>query len=535
MRFGDNVKFAPVTARWRRVGLRSLYTFAINELGKPHAKGTPMAKNLEKLVLLHSNDMHGDFLAENVDKKLVGGVSRLSGYINKVRAEEPNVLYCIAGDMFRGSVIDSEYQGLSTIQIMNALGPDIVTIGNHETDYGLAHLLFIEKCATFPIVNANMYIKMNGQRLFKPCKVLNVGEGKHHIKVLFIGILTEQVIAQTKKDGLIGTMVSIEDAAEQVGKICNAYNAIDVDLTVLLTHIGWEEDHALAQMLDPAWGVDIIIGGHSHTFIDQPDLVNGVLIAQAGVGTDQIGRFDIMIDTDNNCVDSWKWQAVPIDDEHCPDTDPVVEEIIDGIKKQTDVKYGRIVSRFKRKLTHPKREEETELGDLMADIMQESFGTDIAFFGSGSIRNTQMGPVVTYQNLVECIPYAAKVWEIKMTGAQLKRAWVRINRDEALDGGHTEYYQLSKGCHMVYSRDKHEVTEFTLNGKPLVDDELYTVALQDFHYNNLEDGIDMTLEEVKANGTPRIICTSDQEVIEEYLAAHPLLNRHLEKRIVVTE
>ena len=72
-------------------------------------------KHLKKLTILHSNDMHGDFLAKRVDDKLLGGVSLLSGYINKVRNEEENVLYAIAGDMFRGSVIDSEYKGLSTI------------------------------------------------------------------------------------------------------------------------------------------------------------------------------------------------------------------------------------------------------------------------------------------------------------------------------------------------------------------------------------------------------------------------------------
>lgn len=105
-------------------------------------------KNLKKLTLLHSNDLHGDFLAERIDNKLVGGVSMLSGYINKVRAEEENVIYCIAGDMFRGSVIDAEYKGVSTIEIMNLLGPDVVTIGNHEVDYGLSHLLFIENVLT---------------------------------------------------------------------------------------------------------------------------------------------------------------------------------------------------------------------------------------------------------------------------------------------------------------------------------------------------------------------------------------------------
>ena len=65
-------------------------------------------KHLKKITILHSNDMHGDFLAKKIDDKLLGGVSLLSGYVNKVREEEEHVIYAIAGDMFRGSVIDSE-------------------------------------------------------------------------------------------------------------------------------------------------------------------------------------------------------------------------------------------------------------------------------------------------------------------------------------------------------------------------------------------------------------------------------------------
>ena len=103
-----------------------------------------MAGSRKKLTILHSNDLHGDFLAEKVDDKLIGGVSLLSGYVNKTRGEEANTIYCIAGDMFRGSVIDSEYHGVSTIEIMNTIAPDVITVGNHETDYGVAHLLFIE-------------------------------------------------------------------------------------------------------------------------------------------------------------------------------------------------------------------------------------------------------------------------------------------------------------------------------------------------------------------------------------------------------
>ena len=102
----------------------------------------------KRFCILHSNDMHGDFLAEGKDGgKSVGGLALLSAYINKVRREENNVLYMIAGDMVQGSLIDSEYKGISTMGIMNYLAPDVVTLGNHEFDYGLAHLLFLEKVA----------------------------------------------------------------------------------------------------------------------------------------------------------------------------------------------------------------------------------------------------------------------------------------------------------------------------------------------------------------------------------------------------
>ena len=120
---------------------------------------------IKKLTILHSNDLHGDFLPKETDGKETGGLSRLAGYVNKVRSERENVIYAIAGDMFRGSVIDSEYQGLSTIDLMNNLNPDVATIGNHEVDYGFAHLLFLEKCAKFPIVNANLFITMNNAAL----------------------------------------------------------------------------------------------------------------------------------------------------------------------------------------------------------------------------------------------------------------------------------------------------------------------------------------------------------------------------------
>ena len=107
--------------------------------------------NTKKFTILHSNDIHGDFLAEVADGKgdLIGGLSLLSGYINKVREEEENVLYIISGDMVQGSLIDLEYKGISTMEIMNYLAPDVVSLGNHELDYGHGEYVRRDDCAGY--------------------------------------------------------------------------------------------------------------------------------------------------------------------------------------------------------------------------------------------------------------------------------------------------------------------------------------------------------------------------------------------------
>ena len=306
--------------------------------------------NRKKFTILHSNDMHGDFLAEAQGKegKLIGGLALLSGYINKVRQEEENVLYVISGDMLQGSLIDTEYRGISTIEIMNYLAPDVITLGNHEFDYGLPHLLFLEKIANFPIVNANLYIKPYNKRVMRPYFIIK----KAGFDIMFIGIITEKVIDSIKQDKLTGSFVSLEEASREVGKITNAYKNDDIDLTILLTHIGFESDIQLARLLRPEWGIDLIIGGHSHTILEKPLEENGILISQAGVGTDQIGRFDIIVDDDTNSIIEYQWQLIPID-ENLADPDVKLMEYLNSFKEEVDRKYNTIFCKFVQTLTHP--------------------------------------------------------------------------------------------------------------------------------------------------------------------------------------
>jgi len=468
-------------------------------------------------------------LAEQIDDKLVGGVSMLSGYINQVRQTEKNVIYAIAGDMFRGSIIDSEYKGISTIEIMNALAPDIATVGNHELDYGIPHLLFIEKCAQFPIINANLFIKTNHARLFPPCYIMEL-DG---MKILFIGIITDVVLAQAKQDHLIGSFIGIEEAAQEVGRICNIYNRIDIDFTVLLTHIGFESDKELAAMLRPEWGVDLIIGGHSHTLMEQPYVVNDILIAQAGVGTDQIGRFDIVVNTDTNSIESYKWQCIPITDKYCP-IDEQIENLIRKYKSVTDQKYTRVITRFSCPLTHPQRNTETALGNLFADIFKNSLGIDIMLLGSGSIRGEKLGPIVDYGGLVEIFPYDDGVYMLRADGRTFRQIMRYLLRDDAFLGT-TEFYQLSQGLKLAYSRSNREIISLTYRGIEIADDDIFTIGLQNYHYCNLESFFGVSFEYVKTFGTPKMISTSCLDILAEYLNSHKAVRQDVEGRLTILD
>jgi 5'-nucleotidase len=481
-----------------------------------------------KFTILHSNDMHGDFFAEQAagGGPLTGGLPLLSGYLNRVRAEEENVIYAISGDMLQGSIIDSDFKGVSTIEIMNYLAPDIVGLGNHEVDYGVPHLLFLEKIANFPIVNANLYIKPFNKRMMRPHYIME----KAGFQILFTGILTEKALDSIKLDELIGTFVDIHEAADEVGRICNAYRNDDIDLTVLLTHIGFESDKELAAALDPAWGVDMIIGGHSHTVLEEPALVNGVLIVQAGTGTDQIGRFDIVVDDDTNSIVEWSWRLVPLK-AGIAEPDTRLTEFIDSFKDIVDRKYGVVICKFTEALTHPERCQETALGNLLADALAESLSLDVMLLGAGSVRVKALGPTVTLLDFMSCFPYDDSITRFTVTGATLKRMFAHWMRPENRCSGEGECYQVNAAVRSRYRDADQTLVSLEVRGEPVDDERSYTVGLQGYHVAKCGLYLGVTLAELEEAGPHKVVTTSAQQVLDEWLRAHPNVGRKVEGRM----
>jgi 5'-nucleotidase len=261
-------------------------------------------------------------------------------------------------------------------------------------------------------------------------------------------------------------------------------------------------------------------------------MVNGILIAQAGTGTDQIGRFDLEIDTDQNCVHSYKWTSIPISEETCP-KDLALEEVLSYYKVATEKKYSRIVTRLKRRLTHPSRYQETELGNLIADIFRESKNLDLMLLGSGSVRSTEMGPIVLLSDLTECFPYDDMMHRLLVKGSQLKRMIRYMLRDEVWEGSHCEFYQFSQGMRVVYDKASREFKEFSLGGEPVEDERIYKIGMQHFHYLNLEEFFNVPLKEIAENGAPKVVATSCREILDEYLSNHQNLDSQICGRLVV--
>ena len=265
--------------------------------------------------------------------------------------------------------------------------------------------------------------------------------------------------------------------------------------------------------------------------LSEPAVVAGIPIVQAANGTSQIGRFDITVDTDGNCIDSYTWQLVPINEDNC-ERDLQLERVIEKYKNQTDVKYSRVVTRFKEEYFHRKRNEETQIGRIFSDIFKDALGLDIMLLGSGSIRNEQLGPIVQLQDLAEIFPYKNEIERIYLTGEQLRSVLMYILRDEALDGK-TEFYQLSHGLRVVYSRSEKRLLNVELNGKEIEPEQLVSVGLQEYDMMNMDKFFGITRAEAEKNGKTKTVATSCFDVLEENLSDMELVSDPSDRRLFV--
>lgn len=256
------------------------------------------AKDIKKLTILHTNDVHSrlePFPMDGSKNQGLGGVAARAELINKIRREEDNVLLLDAGDIFQGTPFFNIYKGEPEMKAMSAMKYDAATMGNHDFDDGLEDFAFQLKHATFPIIICNYdFTGTVMQEKYLPYKIFN--KGKLKIGVTGVGIELQGLVP----DSNYGNTKYL-DPIESVNKVANKLKKQDgCDMVICLSHLGFKyssdkvSDEVLAKQSD---NIDLIIGGHTHTFFDKPlsyknKSGNDVLVNQVGWAGIVLGRLD---------------------------------------------------------------------------------------------------------------------------------------------------------------------------------------------------------------------------------------------------
>ncbi len=250
----------------------------------------------KKITILHTNDTHSRIEPlPKTDKHSpeMGGVLRRSTFIDKIRSENKNVLLFDAGDFVQGTPYYNLFEGEVEIKAMNIMKYDAGTLGNHEFDYGLDGLKKLIEWSEFPIISTN----------YDFSNTILKGMLKDHIIIEKDGVRIGVIGLNVQPQGLIATanypemifLDPIKTGNEWAQKLKSEYKC---DMIICLSHLGFTSDKKLAEK---SHNIDIIIGGHSHTYMKDPDIVKNadnedVMIYQtAGRGV-YVGKIDIELE-----------------------------------------------------------------------------------------------------------------------------------------------------------------------------------------------------------------------------------------------
>ena len=254
----------------------------------------------QQIVILHTNDTHSRIEPVPETDKYnpnLGGVVRRAAYVEKVRNENDNVLLFDAGDFLQGTPYFNLFKGKVEIETMNLLQYDAITLGNHEFDYGMDVLVDIVKKAEFPIVCTNYdFSDTEIADIIKPYHILY----KEGVKIGVLGanIDPHGLVASTNYEG-----VKFLPLTETINKAAAMLrNQLHCDMVIVLSHTGIRTDLELAEN---SRNIDIIIGGHSHTFMSEPAIRNNldgkeVTIFQTNGRGVYVGRIDVDLEKLNN-------------------------------------------------------------------------------------------------------------------------------------------------------------------------------------------------------------------------------------------
>ncbi len=248
----------------------------------------------QELIILHTNDSHSQIETVRSGKGAgLGGVHRRAEYFEQVRSEDKDLLILDAGDFSQGTPYFTIFKGDLEVELMNELGYEVATLGNHEFDNGTAELARRLRNADFQVVCANYdFSQTELKDIVKPYTI--VEKAGKHIGIIGLTVELSNLVAKNNIAGMVHKD-PIKTANELAGYLKDEAGC---DMVIVLSHLGYYDGDSDIKLAESSRNIDIIIGGHSHTFLKKAKICQDlddkdVVIVQTGAHGEYVGRFDI--------------------------------------------------------------------------------------------------------------------------------------------------------------------------------------------------------------------------------------------------
>ena len=445
------------------------------------------------IVILHTNDVHG----------AISGYAKVAALKDAYEARGAYVLLMDAGDFIQGDPTVSTSEGATAVELMNLAGYDVVSLGNHEFDYGYQNLKDLEADADFAIVDAN--VLYNGRVAFEDNLVFTAPDGT---KIGVFGLDTPETATKAHPAKIQGvTFLAGEDLYDCAQEQVDALTAEGCEYIICLGHLGIDDEsmgNRSIDLLEHVDGIDVFIDGHSHsTYEDVKTAAGGTgkvgdtLVTSTGTKLESIGV--VTIDAEGVITTS----TTPVADLTAEDADVAARAA--AIQKEIDDEYGTVFAKTEVALNGERepgnRTEETNLGDLITDALvwgaeREGTEVDAAVTNGGGIRASIAAGDITKKDINTVLPFGNTLSIVQVTGAELLEALeastyctptsiggfpqvsgieFTVDTTKAYDQG-----ELYPGSTYYGPKSIQRVTIETVGGEPFDANATYTIATNDF-------------------------------------------------------
>ncbi|MGR3805795.1 bifunctional metallophosphatase/5'-nucleotidase [Marinibacterium profundimaris] len=449
------------------------------------------------LTILHTNDFHARFepiskydsgcsAEDNTAGECFGGSARLVTAVEEARARSDNSILVDGGDQFQGTLFYTYYKGAAAAEMMNKMGYDAMTVGNHEFDDGPEVLRGFMDAVDFPVLMSNADVskeELLADTLMKSTVIEKNGE-----KIGLIGLTPQN----TDELASPGPNITFTDPSEAVQGEVDKLTGQGVNKIIVLSHSGYGVDQRVAENTT---GVDVIVGGHSNTYLSNtadnaegpyPTMVGDTAIVSAYAYGKFLGELNVVFDDDGKVISA---EGEPIIMDAAVTEDEATVARITELAAPLEEVRSKVVAEAATEIVGAREEcraMECPMGNLITDAMLARVadqGIDVAIENGGGIRASIDAGPVTMGEVLTVLPFQNTLSTFQVSGAVLKEALE--NGLSQIEEGAGRFPQVA-GMTYVFDASAEpgsRIVEVTVGGEPLDMEKTYGVVSNNYVRN----------------------------------------------------